>query len=789
MTESAATAGGRGGLTRGEASRAMRGFISASGVWGMWGQTVGIGTSVFTGYALFLGADASYIALFTSLAYLLAVCQLVVPVLGRRLQRRKQYIVGVGCMEILFRSSPALIPFLFAEQLRLDALMVFVGIGLLCGYSLSPFYNTWVVNAVPENIRARFTSRQTIVSTLVAMFAGFAVGHFIDSFAAHEKQMGFNIVFGIGALFGWAGYLFLSRTPFATGTDMREGEDTVSGMTRLMEPFRDSNFVRAVLFFGLWTFGMGVAGPLYGVFMINHLGISYTEIALFNAAFMITSIAGYRLWASLVDRFGSKPVLQILMIPAIFLPFLWVWNAPGAYYMVPVALCLSGVLFSGILVAVTPLLYGLAPAGEQRPYYMASWSATVNLMGALGPLAGAVLAHILEDVTFHVENFAIGHLQIIFLISAAAQIPAILLLGFVSDRSSISSRHLLSHLFRGNLLSYTYNTAVYNIAGREERRARAALSLGRSGSPLAVEQLIQALADASPVVRRNAARALGETGSPEATQSLVKELLDGESDIRSEAAEALGRLGHQGGIDPLIDSLDDVDPRVRISAIRGLSEIGGQEARELLFWYFGEHLDDSVTFPALVDVLSHMGDHRVVKPTLQRLDHFRSAAVRLQLLNSTCHSLGAGGEFYRLLSYDEDRRASTLARLLRRASGALARSAALDVEVREQTGEGLDRMRRAHDAENLDWMEEAALQVAGMVRDGLSATGRRPYEVLSIYLVILALETFLGCRARMDLPEAREIFVAVCISRIGRLVAELEISEPTVADDSNSLEE
>ena len=103
MTDVAAVPGGRGGLTRGEANRAMRGFISASGVWGMWGQTVGIGTAVFTGYALHLGADASYIALFTSVAYLLAVCQFIVPLLGRRLQRRKRYIVSVGCVEILFR--------------------------------------------------------------------------------------------------------------------------------------------------------------------------------------------------------------------------------------------------------------------------------------------------------------------------------------------------------------------------------------------------------------------------------------------------------------------------------------------------------------------------------------------------------------------------------------------------------------------------------------------------------------------------------------------------------------
>ncbi len=763
---------GSAGLTRGQATRAQQAFITTSGLWGVWSQSAGIGTAVFTGYALHLGADASYIALFTFVAYLLATVQLLMPVLGRYL-RRKRVIISVGLVEIALRSSPPLVPLLFAPAMQLQALMVLVGLGLLCGYSLSPFYNTWVASAVPGNIRGRFTSRQTIVSTLLAMVAGFAIGGFIDDFGVADKQMRFHIVFAVGAIFGWLGYIRLSRASYTDGNEANPGVEG-DGLARLLEPFRDGNFLRAVLFFGFWTFGLGIAQPLYSVFMLDHLGISYKTIAIFNAAFMLTSILGYRLWASLVDRFGSKPVLQILVLPATFLPVLWVCNAPGAYTMIPVALVLSGVLFSGIMVAVTPLLYGLAPAGGPRPYYLASWSATVNLMGALGALAGGILARALRDVSFQIEDFPIGHLQIIMLLSAVTRVPSILLLGLVSDRSSISSRHLLSHLFRGNLLSYTFNTAVYTMARQEERRARAALALGRSGSPLAIEQLIQALADASPVVRRSAARALGETGSAQATHSLVSELLDGESDIRSEAAEALGRLGHQSGVDPLVEALEDEDPRVRISAIRGLSEIGGDEARELLFWYFGEHLDDPIAFPTLVDVLSHMGDHRVVRPTLQRLGRFRSAAVRLQLLNSVCYALGAGGEFYRLLSQEESQRPSSLGRRLRRLESSLARSPALGMGVREEARMAIGSMVRAIDAENLDGLEESARQLAGVVRDGLSATGRPPYEVLSVYLVILALETFLTSRGRSDLTAAREIFVIVCLGRMGRLVRELD---------------
>lgn len=773
-----------GGLSRGDTNRALRSFITASGLWGVWGQCVGIGTAVFTGFILHLGGDGSDVALFTSVAYLLAAAQLLSPIIGRRLANHKRFVITSGFGEVFFRSAVVLVPFLLAPALQLDAALVLVGLGLLCGYAISPFYSTWIANTVPETSRARFTSRQTIISTVVAMVAGFAVGRFIDLFPAADKQTGFTWVFATGLAFGWLGYVALLRAPHAAKEVDEEGQ--ISGSLHLLlEPFRDVNFRRAVLFYGLWTLSLGLAGPLYSVFMLKHLEISYTTIAVLNAVFMATSIGGYRLWAGLVDRFGSKPVMQILMVPAAGIPLLWVFNEPGAYYLVPVALVASGLLFSGIAVAITPLLYGLVPTGERRPYYLASWSASVNLLGALGPLVGSFLVRYLGDLQVEVAGYTLGSLQLIFILSASARLVPILLLQFVADKSTVSSRRLLAHLLRGNFLSYTYNAAIYNMASGEQRRAKAALALGRSGSPLAIEQLIQALADASPVVRRSAARALGDTGSEAATEHLIGELIDGESDIRPEAAEALGRLGHHGGIDPLIEALDDADPRVRISAIRGLCEIGGSEAQELLFWYFGDSFDP-LTFPTLVDVLSQMGDHRIVKPTLHRLGHFRSPAVRLQLLNSVCRALGAGGEFYRLLSLEEERRATAISRMLKRAGQSLGRSPALDGSVREELGSVFERIHRAYDNENAEWLAESVRQAAGIIRDGLTAEGRPPYEVLSVYLVILAIEDFFAGEGHEGLGAGEEIFLAVALERLAAPVRQLEA--PSM-DDGHALDD
>ncbi|MCY3666779.1 MAG: MFS transporter [Gemmatimonadetes bacterium] len=756
-------------LSRGQVHRALRSFVVASGLWGAWGQACGLGTAAFTGFALYLGADGAFIALFTSAAYFLALTQLLAPLLSARVRDKKRFVVFGGYVEIAFRGLPLIIPLFVPEQYRLPALVAMVCLSMFSGYAISPFYSTWIANAVPENIRARFASRQTIVSTIVAMIAGFAIGQFLDFFPGG----GFVWVFAAGSLFGFLGYLNLLRAPFPQQTTASDEQST--RLRDLVLPFYDANFRRAALFFGLWTFGIGLAGPLYSVFMLDRLQISYTEVSIFNALFMLTSIAGYRLWAGLIDRFGARPVLQILMTPAAFLPLIWTFNQPGAYHLVPVALVISGILFSGIGVGINPLLYGLLPQGEKRTMYLATWSVTVNLMGALGPLFGGLLVAQLEGLRFSVFGVPMGDLQVIFALSALVRLVPLFILRTVKDARSATSRSLLSRMLRGNVLSYAYNATIFSLATAEGTRARAAEALGRSGNPLAIEQLVQALADASPRVRRAAARALGESRSESATEPLVRELLDGASDIRSEAAEALGRLGSSTSIDPLVEALDDADPRVRISAIRGLASLRGDEVHELLFWHFGSDFDP-LTFPTLVDVLGDRQDRRIVRPALGHLPDFPSPAVRLQLLNGVCRALGAGDQFYRLLSREDTDRVAAITRLLRRATDTLGKARCIDTEDRAQLKTLCREVVVAYEEEKADALVEAMRQVVRTVRDGLSATSDQAYDVLSVYVVLIAIGRFINSPVRQESPVAQEIFLTVCLGRLAALIREIDDS-------------
>ena len=407
--------------------------------------------------------------------------------------------------------------------------------------------------------------------------------------------------------------------------------------------------------------------------------------------------------------------------------------------------------------------------------YLATWSVTVNLMGALGPLLGGLLVAQLEGLRFSVFGVPMGDLQVIFALSALVRLVPLFILRTVKDARSATSRSLLSRMLRGNVLSYAYNATIFSLSTAEGTRARAAEALGRSGNPLAIERLVQALTDASPRVRRAAAHALGESRAESAADPLVRELLDGASDIRSEAAEALGHLGYSTSIDPLVDALSDADPQVRISAIRGLASIRGDEVQELLFWHFGSDFDP-LTFPTLVDVLGERQDHRIVKPALGRLTDFPSPAVRLQLLNGVCRALGAGDQFYRLLSREDTDRVAAITRLLRRATDSLGAARCIDAEHRTQLKTLCREVVVAYEEENAEALVEAMRQVRRTVRDGLLTAGEKTDDVLSVYVIVVAIGSFINSPVRQESPVAQEIFLTVCLARLAALIRQIDDS-------------
>jgi hypothetical protein len=95
-------------------------------------------------------------------------------------------------------------------------------------------------------------------------------------------------------------------------------------------------------------------------------------------------------------------------------------------------------------------------------------------------------------------------------------------------------------------------------------------------------EIVRALEDSDPEVRRDCAHALGLLGNPEALKSLFRLLSDDNWFVRAEAAIALGKIGDARAIGWLVQLLPDPDGYVRYSATGALYDLATPSSRPLL---------------------------------------------------------------------------------------------------------------------------------------------------------------------------------------------------------------
>ncbi|MBN2123140.1 MAG: HEAT repeat domain-containing protein, partial [Deltaproteobacteria bacterium] len=114
-----------------------------------------------------------------------------------------------------------------------------------------------------------------------------------------------------------------------------------------------------------------------------------------------------------------------------------------------------------------------------------------------------------------------------------------------------------------------------------EMRKTAAGVLRDLRDPRAVRPLIEAMGDDHPEVQRAAKWALIELG-PRAAEGVIGALGEGAPSSRRNAAEVLGEIREPGAIEPLIAALGDESPDVRLAAKIALEKFGELSAEALL---------------------------------------------------------------------------------------------------------------------------------------------------------------------------------------------------------------
>jgi MFS family permease len=406
-----------------------------------------VGSPLFTGFMRNLGANDIVYSIVMALPVMGGVFQIAGSYYLELTGKRRFLFFASGFASRLLWIPVAIIPLVFAPAQRSQSIWiitVLITISSVGYYVNNVTVNSWMGDLVPLNIAGRFFSSRSLVSTIISAAAGLLVGAYVDKF---NNMLGFAIVFLFGSLFG-AGEII---TYFRIKHPPVEKCETPPSLYRIIvDPLKDKNYMKLVIFASVFMFGVNIASPFCNVYMIENLKINYTIITFSNQVMSsIATVLFVRQWGKLTDKFGSNPVMRITAFGIVLIPFLWLFVTSSNILMIYISSILTGIAWSGFNIAIFNQSVWLAPQ-QNRSAYITCYTMLTSIIGtAAAYIAGGYFLQYVGPVIYSLHISFIMHstlngYHLLFIISTLFRLIAVIvLLPMVCEKDAKSVKELI----------------------------------------------------------------------------------------------------------------------------------------------------------------------------------------------------------------------------------------------------------------------------------------------------------------------------------------------------------
>ena len=573
-----------------------------------------VGGSFIVGYLKEIHAADIWLGLLTAIPAICGLAQIPGSVWGRSFVSFKNYVAPGGLIWRLLHIPLCLLPLIALNaNFKLTIILIFSGVASLVVNMVNPIYGDWLARLVPDSQRGAFYGKRNSLNAAIGTGTGLLGGLLVDTLKrANLGEKSYSAVFILGLILS-----FVSLKFFYQMADVQREEPIKANVQEtvnaLVSPFKNRQFVRVILFLFVFIAGQSFAGNLWAAYAFESLKFDQTHVQFLGLFHAAGNISMSKFWGFLSDKYGNKPILGLVGMGMLLTPTAWLFTQPGTEHMTfnMVLLysshILMGMVFSGVALCQYNIIFSTSPP-EERSTYLGSAMAVQSIAGAVPPLLGAAMLSFFRDA--HSADVAY---KLTFIAAVAIRFIALLLLVPVKEDGSRSFRETME-----NLKSVTPKglraMKTFTQSGDAEEREHAIQKIAGQGFALASDELIKALHDPSPRVRRQAASALGRLGDHSAVQELIHQLREHPDLVEEETVEALGDLGDPAAIPELIRVLDAPRSVLRRAAARSIAQLPGA----------GE---DRSAVDALIQAAENPSDPDLRRSALQALRNLEAPGI------------------------------------------------------------------------------------------------------------------------------------------------------------------
>ena len=549
----------------------------------------------------------------------------------------------------------------------------------------------WIQEYVPSSVRGKYSAINQIFWSL-ASFLAVTLGGIVLGSAPNLQD--FNVLFAVGVFFGLIALVAATFIP--GGAPVESSRSARASHLDLTVAARDKNFVLLAVGVGLTLLAIGPLVSFLPLFLRDDVGLPSGAVVWLQAGTMIGGMASSYVWGWAADRYGSKPIMASGAYLLALQALLW-WLLPRqsglSLYIALVIAFFQGIATLGWQIGLGRLLYvGVVPRDKNNSY-LALYYAWISIVEGFGQLLGGRVLDRFAGVSGYFWIFPIDSYSFLFLAAILLPLLNALLLRGVRAEGEIGVARFAGFFLRGNPLRAMQSLIGYQLVRSERATVSVTERLGQSRSPLAVDELLEALDDPRFYVRFEAIVSIARGGSdPRLTSALVKVLHRGGPALSVITAWALGRMGDREALPVLREGLGSEYRSVQAHCARSLGSLGDTEAVPLLLDRLQSETNEdlSVAFGA---ALGALGVQEAAPDLLAMLYKSPSEDGRLELALALARLIGNEHHFIHLwrgMRIDPGTASSQAVASVRRKAGRTVSDPSL-VAAMEECAEALAR--------------------------------------------------------------------------------------------------
>ena len=332
-----------------------------------WAVMIGFGESYISAFAEFLKATTFQMGLLTSIPQLLSsLLQLFAVKTTHVISSRKGIVVLTVFLQAMMWLFMVGVCYLTKSVYLLVAM---VSLYFIFGAFSVPAWTSWMGDLVPERIRGRYFGKRNhtigIISTISVISAGFV----LQLLSGWDTWTAFTVLFTIAFIGRMISGLILTKQ-YEPSVELETPKQF--GLFPFLKKITNENFGVFSLFIMGMLFAVYLAVPLFVIFWLRFLHLSYVQFMAIMATTSISSFMAMKYWGRYADLYGNRWVMNAATWIIILLPGSWVvlYFLPSGFYF-PMAICIQvfgGASWAGFNLSAANYIYDSVPRKDRLRY-------------------------------------------------------------------------------------------------------------------------------------------------------------------------------------------------------------------------------------------------------------------------------------------------------------------------------------------------------------------------------------------------------------------------------------